>query len=60
MANKVVLGGTDVVKQDEEDSMSHSEEVKYKMMKKQKKKNQKTIKGLIQENENRESATGPG
>lgn len=60
MANKVILGGTDVVKQDEEDSMSHSEEVKYKMMKKQKKKNQKTIKGLIQENENRESATGPG
>lgn len=38
MANKVILGGTDVVKQYEEDSMSHSEEVKYKTMKKQKQK----------------------
>lgn len=41
MANKVILGGTDVVKQYEEDSMSHSEEVKYKTMKKQKQKKPK-------------------
>ena len=36
MANKVILGGTDIVKQYEEDSMSHSEEVKDKTMKKKK------------------------